>query len=886
MQPKVPYGKIALSSILIALLNGCGGTATSSQSQADGTAQPTQSQKVSPFVEQTLAPSDMPQIESDDEKADRGYARASMSADRTTVKVRKTVTVSLKNMPRRYDWIGLFYKDDASKRDNLLTYKWTGGKKSVTIRIANTLKRAHKERLGAGAYELRAFTQSGKYIELARLPINVTDGAQQNRPQIKIAASDIRSGDAVPLTLTDVSGKEGEWIGIFPKGSSNSWENTWSWTYTEEAIDGHLTLEGVPAGAYEIRLFADKDMTLLASVPLTVHANAAVNTTFETAKDTYATTESIIVDYRGMPGNGGDWIGLFEKGAGNDMEEAIDYYTTDGQTNGSVTFPAINWDPQWEYAFEIRAFHEGSDTPVYTKPITITGKGVQPESRKVAIFADEHDPHNRLLAVDYDNMELLAEISVEGSRNHHADVVGDVKTAKYVIMVPKKSNFITVYNLHDKTLVKKIELPFQPRSADAFNAAKNLVLLTSGNRPAAVLLDATTWEIVGEAGMNNTCNLKFNEYNYHPWYYKKIVYSWKNIPSDQINCIAPDFGGQLISGHPRWLGTRHFAILDRANRLIHVYKLVSKDRNGQWKIKLTDSVPTSTSIHQIIPSGHNDNIYYGMSEGNGNGDGIAPVMYKWKFVNGRLKQLAKTPLVTEQTVTIMKDVGAYDLYTSYWSTYKRIKPYYNYRYPTYFPSKFAAYYPQNEGDYYKQYYNNVKQKIAATYHNDYPKQVPVEVKQQLNSLGGHNLYISPAVNGREYLWGAVASGQTFVVDTQTMNVTNVVKSDKGAGHVNFQQNGDYAIITNHKSRNVTIANYKSQTFVTNVKLPYEKENISPVLQSHAPYVTLDDNYFINTWTDGGVFFKINLNTLTLEQKSLYTGGVPIQGNYYPNYKGD
>ena len=430
-------------------------------------------------------------------------------------------------------------------------------------------------------------------------------------------------------------------------------------------------------------------------------------------------------------------------------------------------------------------------------------------------------------------------------------------------------------------------MPFQPRSADAFNASKNLVLLTSGNRPAAVLLDAKTWEIVGQAGMNVTCNLKFNEYNYHPWYYKNIVFGYNNIPSSQINCTAPDFGGGLISGHPRWLGNRHFAVLDRANRLIEVYRLDRKKNNGQWKISLTDSVRTSTSIHQIIPSekAGEENIYYGMSEGNGNGNGVAPVMYKWKFANGKLQELNKTPLVTTKTITIMKNVGAYNLFNNYWSSYKSNQQYYGYYYPTLFPQRYSRYYPENSNSYYNSYYNNSKDSIVQE-RQRYGQQVPVEVQKQFNSLGGHNLYISPAVNGTQYLWGAVASGQAFVVNADTMEITNVVKADKGAGHVTFQHNGKYALITNHKSRNVTVADFKTQTFVKNISLPYAKENISTALQSHAPYVTLDDKYFHNSWTDGGVFFRINLETLTLDQKSLYTGGVPIQGNYYPNYKGD
>ncbi len=884
MKNTISYKHIALSTVLIATFVGCGGTESTHSSSSANKQDQKSSHQVSPYVSQTLAPSDMPPLETIKEQSIKQLRNVAMSIDKKSAEQNDILTVNLKNMPKRYDWIGLFKKEDSSKKENLLTYKWTGDKTVVKIRVANTLHRRYNVELDAGEYELRAFTKGSAYIELAKIPFTLTNADQQEtNAKIVIKSQQVITGENIELKLTGATFQEGEWIGIFPKDTPNSWENTWSWTYTEEAVNGELTLEGVPAGNYEIRLFSDEKMNQIASANLIVKADTNANTTIALQKNKYAVDEEFKVDFTGMPGNDADWIGIFEKGAGNTKDDAYDYFETDGQTTGSVAFSV-----EYEDNFEIRAFHQDNNTPVAIEDVTISNDSQQ-AVKKVALFADEHDPHNRLLAVDYANMDLIAEIAVEGSKTHHADVVGSVDTAKYILMVPKGSTFINVYDVKTKTLVKKIDLPFNPRSADAYNPAKNLVLLTSSNRPAAVLLDASTWEIVGKAGMNITCDLKFNEHNYHPWYYKNIVYSWKNIDSSELTCVAPDFGGSQISGHPRWLGKRHFAILDRANRLIHVYKLVSKNRNGQWKLKLTDSVRTSTSIHQIIPSGKNDNIYYGMSEGNGNGDGIAPVMYKWKLVNGKLKELNQTPLLTERTITIMKNVDAYDLFTQYWDQYKNAKPHYKYRYPTHFPEKYNTYYPGNQDAYYNNYYDKVKNTIVKDYKEAYTTQVPVEVKQQFNSLGGHNLYISPEVNGKRYLWGAVASGQTFVVDTDSMDITNIVKSDKGAGHVNFQQNGDYAIITNHKSRNVTIANYKTQTFIKNINLPADKfanENIFSVLQSHSPYVTLDDKYFHNSWTDGGVFFRINLQNLTLDNKTLYTGGIPIQGNYFPNYSGD
>ncbi len=880
MKKRFLYGSITLSTALIIALGGCGSTSNTNPSLDDA---PVEIERISPFVSQTLTPSDMPNFDTSEEKSVR--ALVAIGIDKTVFEKNNVATITLKDMPGRYDWIGLFHKGDVSKKENLLTYTWTGDFKNGTVKInmVNSLKRHTQENIIDGDYEIRAFTNSGSYKELARTSIKIeTQDNNAFNPQVSLDSTQNSSWQKIPISLNGLAEFDGEWVGIFPKDSSNDWGNALEWEWTKDAQNGKISLLGVPAGEYDIRVFYDEDMELETSVAITVSANENTDTTISTYQNNFEEGERITIHFEGMPGNNDDKIAIFNLGADNDIDNAITLEWTNGLTSGDISL-----DPMAVGDYEVRAYHSGEADPETTLEITVSEDVQVPENKKVALFADEHDPHNRLLAVDYGNMELIEEIPVEGSLTHHSDVVGDVETAEHILMIPKGSTFINVYTVKDREFVKKINLPFKPRSADAFNANKNLVLLPSSSRPAAVLIDAEDWDVVGTVGMNVSCDLKFNKYNYLPWYYKSIVYKRKNV--DNPKCVAPDFGGSQISGHPIWIDNNHFSVLDRANRLIHVYKLVSKDSNGQWKTKLTDVVPTSTSLHQMVPSGLDDNIFYGMTEGNGNNKGIAPVIYKWKFENGKLKQLNKTSLVTTQTVNIMKNVGAYTAYTSYWDKYVASKNYYKYYYPTNFPTDYNQYYPGNEKKYYSSYYNGYNSYYTQNiknYSNYYTQNCSIQIQQQFNSLGGHNLYISPFVNGKQYLWGAVASGQTFVVDTASMGITSVVKSDQGAGHVDFQQNGDYAVITNHKSRNVTIANYKTQEFVTNINLPYENENIFSVLQSHSPYITQDDEYFHNSWTDGGVFFRINLDTLELDDDNVYTGGIPIQGNYFPNYKGD
>jgi hypothetical protein len=51
------------------------------------------------------------------------------------------------------------------------------------------------------------------------------------------------------------------------------------------------------------------------------------------------------------------------------------------------------------------------------------------------------------------------------------------------------------------------------------------------------------------------------------------------------------------------------------------------------------------------------------------------------------------------------------------------------------------------------------------------------------------------------------------------------------------------------------------------------------------YIDKSGKYYYNFWSDGGVFFRLNLDTLNIDS-SVYVGGIPIQGNFYKNIKND
>jgi len=434
-----------------------------------------------------------------------------------------------------------------------------------------------------------------------------------------------------------------------------------------------------------------------------------------------------------------------------------------------------------------------------------------PYTRHIVHYADEQ---NRLITLNYDTMKLLDTQELEGNINHHADPLGTLEKANYMMMVPKGSNFVTVREIKSGKHIKKIRLPFHPRSADAYNKTYNLVLLNSRNRPAAVLIDATELKIVGKAGFNITCNLMSNNYQTKM---SKIYAPYDNFDSN-FACLPMDFGGDQISGHPIWLNANYFVIIDRSNRLLHIYKIHKPlIKGGEWKTELRQTIYTDSSLHQLIPEdadNPNNTIFYGMTEGNEE-QKIIPRIYKFNFDGNKLTKIASPQMLTHGNRTIASTT------------------------------------------------------IGMLGHNLY---ITPDKRYLYAPLGGTR-------NESEWSSKVNDKGAVFVVKTSTMEVMKSIPAGTGAGHVAFSKQKHLAVVTNHMDDFVTVIDYKKHSFVKNITLNFPHKGIFDLNQSHMQHVSKDGKYYYNFWTDGGYFFRINLSNLELDAE-VHTGGIPIQGNFY------
>ncbi len=187
----------------------------------------------------------------------------------------------------------------------------------------------------------------------------------------------------------------------------------------------------------------------------------------------------------------------------------------------------------------------------------------------------------RIVAIDIPEMKLVSTQSTPGKVPYPVDRAGNEDK---VYAITRGSNWIDVYDVRLTKHLYNIPLQHGPRSAEAYNTALGLILVTGSDKAMASLIDPKTDTVVAVAGNDTKTNPK-------------------------------DYGGSLASGHPFWLTERLFVIIDRANRKIQMYRL--NGQMGNWQTELVNEVATPTSVHYIIPRDNNtSDTYYAIAEGS------------------------------------------------------------------------------------------------------------------------------------------------------------------------------------------------------------------------------------------------------------------------------
>src|SRR5207249_2503129 len=177
---------------------------------------------------------------------------------------------------------------------------YTGGAASgsLTVSVPTTAT--------PGSYEVRLFAHNG-FTLLATTPLTVTAPTAT----LSVAPTSAAPGDGPTATWSGISTPTStDWVGLFLAGAPNS-AYIFS-VYTGGAASGSLTVS-VPTtatpGSYEVRLFAHNGFTLLATTPLTVHAQATTHS--PDRKSTRPNSSHVATSYALSTPTSTDWYGLF-----------------------------------------------------------------------------------------------------------------------------------------------------------------------------------------------------------------------------------------------------------------------------------------------------------------------------------------------------------------------------------------------------------------------------------------------------------------------------------------------------------------------------------------------------------------------------------------------
>ncbi len=515
-----------------------------------------------------------------------------------------------------------------------------------------------------------------------------------------------------------------------------------------------------------------------------------------------------------------------------------------------------------------------------------------PGDKVHAYFADEHNTTptsttgNRILEIDIENMDLVNTLNVPGNAGHHADNGFNSK----IYGVPKGSNFVNVIDLRkdqngttSMNNSKQISLIHKPRSGDTHSKRFNIILMAASNRPMASFIDVETDQVVGTIGENIDCRLTDGS--------MLLSHSDANTSAGALKyqCALPSnaHGGTQISGHPYWLTPDVAAIVDRANKRISTYR-VSKV-GSRIVGTLLNHLPTRTSIHQIVPRNRinlppaQQADFYATEEGEhvGNmnpttGRGVTDADY----LTGKAHALLHMRLTTNG-LELVKRLNL-----------QRTRPQSKVKSDRIIDACVANYRGQNRGGLsrtarYEQIFN--AEGLARNPDQDPNADFPTECFFP-GIPGGHNADFAP--NNRHVYIG-MAGGAVSVVDVNRWKIVNNLDIGirSGPGHTCFSEKHNLALTTNHGvgfTRVIRNINTNRPTISQYLPLGFTPAGLISAKQSHTCYIDDKEEFYYNFYTDGGVFYKMNLadiaaNTVNgqtgMVTDSLVTGGIPIQGSY-------
>lgn len=185
------------------------------------------------------------------------------------------IEVMFENMTRNSkDWIGIYPAGSSNDWANVVQWKWAGGVMNGSVNF---------EDLPVGNYEARAFLNNSFNLE-AQQAFSV-EADVNNSVILTSNKTSYLPNELIYVNFDRMSGSPQDWIGIYPAGASYEFENVIEWRLTGGLVQGTLSLDGLPAGSYDIRAFFNNSLTKEATVTITVEDVPVSSTLYEDAEN-------------------------------------------------------------------------------------------------------------------------------------------------------------------------------------------------------------------------------------------------------------------------------------------------------------------------------------------------------------------------------------------------------------------------------------------------------------------------------------------------------------------------------------------------------------------------------------------------------------------------
>ncbi len=208
-------------------------------------------------------------------------------------------------------------------------------------------------------------------------------------------------------------------------------------------------------------------------------------------------------------------------------------------------------------------------------------------------YADEHE--DRILGMDTDSMVLAKEIHL--TTNAHPGscdraAFSDkmyVRSATTVDAIgnnlPVGGRYLEVVDMPAAKKKGTIPMRWKPRSSGAYNRYRDVHAITTKENPWIYLVDCPTDKVIWATGYDTAVG----SYN------KNEVASTFNSSRWHNNAQGNDGGN--ATGHAVWLDANHFAMLDRHNVQIEIFKI--EGTYPPYTVTSTQTIPTPTGAHSL-----------------------------------------------------------------------------------------------------------------------------------------------------------------------------------------------------------------------------------------------------------------------------------------------